>query len=290
MEHQLFEQMINKKTQKSENECNSNTVGGLARNMPGCNPNMYTQGLGVGNTIQQNIYLHCGPENIYYKAMMEYLNMQKCYIGQLIQNANFLQNLQFQISQGNMMGGPLQFTGTHVYNSEKIEKQVVNNNSGNTPKNSPYSVETLPAERIKTIKTIKKFKKITECPHPERKHYAKNMCSNCYHSKGRAKRAWKCNHSNKFHYAHGLCQNCYQLNYCQKRKENEEKGNSQEWNESNHLIESSEFKGIQKPLEKNSANEPTVAENVIPVNQEVEFKLNSNINVHVKNNYALGLY
>lgn len=48
------------------------------------------------------------------------------------------------------------------------------------------------------------------------------MCSNCYHSKGRAKRAWKCRHRNKFHYAHGLCQNCYQINYCHKRKLNEE--------------------------------------------------------------------
>lgn len=39
------------------------------------------------------------------------------------------------------------------------------------------------------------------------------MCSNCYHIKGRAKRAWKCEHTLKAHYAKGLCQNCYQINY-----------------------------------------------------------------------------
>jgi hypothetical protein len=27
----------------------------------------------------------------------------------------------------------------------------------------------------------RKCKKVTACPHRERKHYAKNMCNNCYH-------------------------------------------------------------------------------------------------------------
>ncbi len=39
------------------------------------------------------------------------------------------------------------------------------------------------------------------------------MCSNCYHIKGREKRAWRCEHTQKSHYAKGLCQNCYQINY-----------------------------------------------------------------------------
>ncbi len=47
------------------------------------------------------------------------------------------------------------------------------------------------------------------------------MCNNCYHSRGRAKRAWNCSHSDKFHYAFGLCQNCYQIKYCKKRKTTE---------------------------------------------------------------------
>jgi hypothetical protein len=48
------------------------------------------------------------------------------------------------------------------------------------------------------------------------------MCNNCYHSRGRKKRAWKCQHKEKFHYAHGLCQNCYQYNYCKIPTENQQ--------------------------------------------------------------------
>ena len=48
-------------------------------------------------------------------------------------------------------------------------------------------------------------------------HYAKGMCSNCYHSKGRIKKPWKCPHINKTHYALSVCQNCYQMNYIKKQ-------------------------------------------------------------------------
>jgi hypothetical protein len=56
-------------------------------------------------------------------------------------------------------------------------------------------------------------KQITNCEHKTAKHYAKGMCSNCYHIKGRGKRAWKCEHKEKQHYALGICQNCYQTKY-----------------------------------------------------------------------------
>ena len=59
----------------------------------------------------------------------------------------------------------------------------------------------------------------TECPHINEPHYAKGMCSNCYHSKGRSKKPWNCSHTNKTHYALGLCQNCYQMNYIKKQSE-----------------------------------------------------------------------
>ena len=39
----------------------------------------------------------------------------------------------------------------------------------------------------------------TECPHINEPHYAKGMCSNCYHSKGRSKKPWKCIRINKTH-------------------------------------------------------------------------------------------
>lgn len=43
------------------------------------------------------------------------------------------------------------------------------------------------------------------CPHPHRKHYAKNMCNNCYHRLGRNRKAWECVHSERPHYAKGRC-------------------------------------------------------------------------------------
>jgi hypothetical protein len=59
----------------------------------------------------------------------------------------------------------------------------------------------------------KRSKEITACPHVLRKHYAKNMCNNCYHKKGRDKNAWNCHHFDRKHYAKGCCQVCYLKNY-----------------------------------------------------------------------------
>jgi hypothetical protein len=63
------------------------------------------------------------------------------------------------------------------------------------------------------LKTGKKLRKNTACPHFYRKHYAKNMCNNCYHRLGRDKNAWNCEHSDRKHYAKGFCQNCYLKHY-----------------------------------------------------------------------------
>ena len=59
----------------------------------------------------------------------------------------------------------------------------------------------------------KKGRMMVVCPHKDRKHYAKNLCINCYHRYGRSKRAWLCEHIDKPHYAHGKCQNCYLSTY-----------------------------------------------------------------------------
>lgn len=53
----------------------------------------------------------------------------------------------------------------------------------------------------------------TNCPHPERKHYAKNMCSACYHKTARPSRAWKCAHRSLPLYAKGRCHDCYVTHY-----------------------------------------------------------------------------
>lgn len=35
------------------------------------------------------------------------------------------------------------------------------------------------------------------------------MCKNCYHAKGRTKKAMECNHHDRPLYAKGVCKNCY---------------------------------------------------------------------------------
>ena len=56
-------------------------------------------------------------------------------------------------------------------------------------------------------------KKVLECPHKDKRYYAKGMCVNCYHRNGRTKKAWKCAHTTKMHYSKGLCKFCYLASY-----------------------------------------------------------------------------
>ncbi len=39
------------------------------------------------------------------------------------------------------------------------------------------------------------------------------MCINCYHRRGKTKKAWACPHTDKLHYSKGQCQNCYLAKY-----------------------------------------------------------------------------
>ena len=64
----------------------------------------------------------------------------------------------------------------------------------------------------------RKRRTIFRCPHTNLKHYAKNMCHNCYHRRGKTKKAWACPHTHKSHYSGGMCQNCYLAKYYIKRK------------------------------------------------------------------------
>jgi hypothetical protein len=84
----------------------------------------------------------------------------------------------------------------------------------------------------KTTKTstliTKHRKKITMCPHKTQEYYAKGMCKNCYHNKGkRSKRATKCDHHDRDHYAKGLCKNCYLHFFHIKKKERQAKETNQ---------------------------------------------------------------
>mmetsp|Transcript_5190 Transcript_5190/g.9549 ORF Transcript_5190/g.9549 Transcript_5190/m.9549 type:complete len:121 (+) Transcript_5190:3-365(+) len=59
---------------------------------------------------------------------------------------------------------------------------------------------------------------VAHCPHPERKPYAKNQCSRCYHKYGRVKLAWACSHTHRHNYAKGRCHSCYLQYYYKKRR------------------------------------------------------------------------
>jgi hypothetical protein len=61
--------------------------------------------------------------------------------------------------------------------------------------------------KSKTI--IKHRKLISKCGHDSENYYANGMCKNCYHQKGRTKRASACEHTERCLYAKGLCKNCY---------------------------------------------------------------------------------
>ena len=59
---------------------------------------------------------------------------------------------------------------------------------------------------------------MTSCPHINLDFYAKGMCKNCYHSRGREKPADKCPHVDRANYAHGICKNCYLSAYHRHRR------------------------------------------------------------------------
>lgn len=57
--------------------------------------------------------------------------------------------------------------------------------------------------------SVRTTKQITNCEHVNRRHYAKGLCSTCYHKGGRTKLAWNCEHTDRLHYAKGCCCDCY---------------------------------------------------------------------------------
>ena len=62
---------------------------------------------------------------------------------------------------------------------------------------------------------------VSKCPHKHAPYYAKGMCRNCYHSKGRNKKATKCGHEARAMYAKGICRACYLRRYHKSKKEDE---------------------------------------------------------------------
>ena len=98
-------------------------------------------------------------------------------------------------------------------------KKIYKINQINMPNNflrKKNQTRRLTAIKKKCIITNYNRKKIS-CGHEDKSHYAKGMCSNCYHKYGRTKKPWNCTHDKL--YAGGMCQNCYINKYNKKRRE-----------------------------------------------------------------------
>ena len=151
---------------------------------------------------------------------------------------NLLQNYQFYLNANNLNKhrfNQLQIPEISCSNNLKKKKDSIDKES-----TSSNSSEKEGNENNILGKKKKRITKIcTECPHKFAVHYAKGMCSNCYHSRGRSKKPWNCPHVNKTHYALGLCQNCYQMNYIKKQYFNLNEGN----NKNNSVMNSEDNKG-----------------------------------------------
>lgn len=104
-------------------------------------------------------------------------------------------------------------------NSNSVSKIENSNKNDSYSSDSEKKGDSYAVMELLTQKTKRNQKYCNACPHHNAPHYAKGMCSNCYHSRGRKKKPWKCPHLNKFHYAHGLCQNCYQMKYMKKQND-----------------------------------------------------------------------
>ena len=145
---------------------------------------------------------------------------------------NLLQNYQFYLNANNLNKhrfNQLQIPEISCSSSNNLKKKKDSIDKESTASNS--SEKEVNENNILGKKKKRITKICTECPHKFAVHYAKGMCSNCYHSRGRSKKPWNCPHVNKTHYALGLCQNCYQMNYIKKQyfnlnESNKDKNNS----------------------------------------------------------------
>jgi len=144
-----------------------------------------------------------------------------------------------EISLISLLNAISEFNESNI-NSEKTEKSEELNKEDN------INIMELLTQKTKRIQ-----KYCNACPHHNAPHYAKGMCSNCYHSRGRQKKPWNCPHSNKFHYALGLCQNCYQMRYMKNAKDDGNKLQENTGEDNLDLVE-------EEPLENNEIEEKKV--------------------------------
>ena len=141
-----------------------------------------------------------------------------------------------------------------ISSNQNLSKSNINNKEVESRKNNYFLVG----------KKKKRNSKLCEnCSHTSAPHYAKGMCSNCYHSKGRSKKPWNCVHVNKAHYALGLCQNCYQMAYIKKQNLESKsfKGDNIILNDKKNDFEKKEDNCVNNIKEKSIDDERTLSEN-----------------------------
>lgn len=114
-------------------------------------------------------------------------------------------------------------------------------------------------DQPKQKKLTDKKKNITSCPHTSMAFYAKGMCKNCYHQRGREKLADKCPHIDRANYAHGVCKNCYLSAYHRERRMQNKKSK-------NILLQSSPYDG-------------TVASTAMPTAAEAQNNVQPGLNI-----------
>ncbi|CAD8078893.1 unnamed protein product [Paramecium sonneborni] len=133
-------------------------------------------------------------------------------INQLLAGANLFR-LNFQMCNNN--------TNSIPQPKEKEEQLNLLQNTIFSNLLMASQMKTVQQSQSQQLQVVQKSKKISKrnnnCGHPEKEHYAKGMCNNCYHKYGRTKKPWICGHDKL--YAQGLCQNCYINKYNQKRRE-----------------------------------------------------------------------
>ena len=137
------------------------------------------------------------------------------------------------------MDRPMAMNRSSLQNFDNFDQNfgIVNDNSQNA---SDLSGEIITdsdkyPSRIPGRNQIAQKKKVLECPHTDKRYYAKGMCVNCYHRRGRTKKAWKCAHKNKMHYSKGLCKFCYLASYYKSRTSGQPMEDNPE--EASHLSE-----------------------------------------------------
>ena len=173
------------------------------------------------NNTFNNVYHPYQPYNQYQNIFNNYI-LQNSQFFITNYHPNQINPIYNQSNTNNYVSSSVPSTNDSypIKNEHKKEKKIQTSSTTTTTSivasaNSSSSC----VNKIFTKKRKRMTKLCTACPHKYAVHYAKNMCSNCYHVKGRNKKPWNCSHTNKSHYALGLCQNCYQMNYNRKQTE-----------------------------------------------------------------------